>query len=187
MQWKIVIISFAWLAFLCFWITGIFIYKSPEPRHRDKKWTVFLVSIILVTVTAELFAARYLLKKLYFPASLNAIAITIGMVLLLSGLFFAIWARVTLGRFWSGSVALIDNQPVIKEGPYAVIRHPIYAGVIAMLWGSFLLAPIGFILFTAVLGTAFLLWKSRLEEAMLTKHKEDEYVDYKKKVPNMII
>lgn len=185
-MWRVVIIGLAWLAFLCFWIAGIFIYRPHKPRHRDKRWTVFLISIILVTLTAELLAARYLLKKFYLPASLNAISAAFGMVLLLSGFFFATWARVKLGRFWSGSVALIENQPVIKGGPYALVRHPIYAGVISMLWGSFLLAPIGFVLFTAVLGTAFLLWKARLEETVLERHNSEEYRYYKKQVKGML-
>jgi protein-S-isoprenylcysteine O-methyltransferase Ste14 len=187
MPWKIVVTIFAWLIFFCFWIACIFVYKAAEPRQRDKRWTVFLISIILVTITTELLLAKYLLKRFDLPASLDTIAEVIGAVLILSGLLFAVWGRVTLGRFWSGSVALIENQPVIKSGPYAFVRHPIYAGVIAMLWGSLLLAPIGFALLTAVLGTAFLLWKARLEEALLEKHNGEEYLYYyKKQVKGMV-
>ncbi len=34
---------------------------------------------------------------------------------------------------WSGSAAFIENQPIIEKGPYAIVRHPIYTGVISML------------------------------------------------------
>jgi len=69
---------------------------------------------------------------------------------------------------------------------YAFVRHPIYAGVIAMLWGSFLLERIGFVLVIATLGTIFLIWKARLEESLLEKYRGEEYAAYKKmKVPGI--
>lgn len=183
MTWKLLTIAFAWLIFFCFWIAGIFIYKQSVQRHRDKRWFIFLFSIILITLTTELLAGKYLLKRLDFSPSGDALAEITGTILLLSGLSFAIWARITLGRFWSGSVVVIKDQPVVKGGPYAIVRHPIYTGVIAMLWGSFLLERIGFVLLIAVLGTIFLLWKARLEEEALAKADGIEYAAYKKEVP----
>lgn len=187
MPWKIFIIAFAWLTFLCFWIAGIFIYKPPEPRQRDNRWSLFLISVVLITIMAELLAGKYLLSRFDLSSPVDFLAEITGSVLLISGLSFAIWARIRLGRFWSGSIAFIEGQPIVKDGPYVIVRHPIYTGVIMMLWGSFLLIPLGFLLFTAGLGTVFLLWKARLEERMLEKYIEAEYNDYKKHVKGMVL
>lgn len=182
MSWKVLIILFAWLTFLSLWAAGIFICKPPEPRQRDKNWSLFLFSVVLITVTAELLAARYLLNRFDLPSPVDIFAEITGTVLLLSGLSIAIWARITLGRFWSGSVAIIEGQPVVKEGPYSIIRHPIYTGVIMILWGSFLLEPFGFALLIALFGTLLLAGKARLEERLLERHLGDKYSHYKKEV-----
>lgn len=140
----------------------------------------------MITFTAEYMMADHLLKSFDIPSPFNNLADVMGIILLLTGLFFATWARITLGRYWSGSVAIIGNQPIIRNGPYVMVRHPIYAGVIAMLWGSFLLEEIGFVLFTAIFGTILLLCKARLEESLLEKQKGSEYLDYKNEVKKMV-
>lgn len=182
MSCKIPIIAFSWLTLLCFWIVSLYIYKPSSQIRRDKNWILFLISVISITFTTAYLVGEHLLKSFDLSTLSAYISDLIGGVLLLSGLSFAIWARMRLGRFWSASVSMIENQPIIKSGPYAVIRHPIYTGIIAMLWGSFLLERVGFILFIAVLGTLFLLWKARFEEAMLIRHKGEEYLYYKKQV-----
>ena len=110
-----------------------------------------------------------------------------GVALLTSGLSIAIWARVTLGRFWSGSVAFIEGQPIVKDGPYSCVRHPIYTGVTMMLWGSFLLEPFGFVLLIAVFGTILLACKARLEERLLERYMGDNYRKYKMDVKRSFI
>ncbi|MEK6816572.1 MAG: isoprenylcysteine carboxylmethyltransferase family protein [Nanoarchaeota archaeon] len=182
MTWKLLTIVFAWLTFLCFWVAGIFIYKPPVPRQRDKRWSPFLVSVVLITLMAELLAGKYLLNRFDLPSPIDSLSEIIGAVLLISGLSFAIWARIRLGRFWSGSIAFIEGQPIVKDGPYSIVRHPIYTGVIMMIWGSLLLEPFGFVLLIAVLGTLLLARKARLEERLLERHLGDKYSNYKKDV-----
>ena len=60
----------------------------------------------------------------------------IGLALLCAGLAFAVWARVELGRNWSGSVTVKEGHELIRSGPYAYVRHPIYTGLIAALIGT---------------------------------------------------
>src|SRR5205823_12230299 len=54
------------------------------------------------------------------------------VVLCIAGLAFCIWARFTLGRNWSGVVTLKGGHELIMRGPYAVVRHPIYTGLLTM-------------------------------------------------------
>lgn len=186
MTWRMLSIISAWLTFSGFWIAASFIYKTRKPKRRDKKWFIFLICVILITVTTGYLAGEHLIKSFEYLPPFNYVINTVGIILLLSGLSFAIWARITLGHFWSGSVSLIENHIIVIKGPYAIVRHPIYTGVITMLWGSFLLEGIGLFLFTATLGTILLIWKARLEESLLEKYRGEEYAAYKMKVPAIL-
>lgn len=186
MTWKILFIVLFWLTLSIFWIAGLFIYKHPQTKIRDKRWFVFLISTLLFTLAAEYLMADYLLKSFALPHPFNYFSYTIGILLLLFGLGFAVWARITLGHSWSGSVAFIENQPIITKGPYAFVRHPIYTGVIAMLWGSFLVSSLGMFFLMASIGTTALYVKAKLEETMLVQYKGEEYIRYKKQVKGMI-
>lgn len=171
MSWKALIVIVVWLSFFSFWVIASLIYRTSKAKRVDKNWFLFVISTILITTLVEYLTWWYFFKVFEFPSPFNQLINLLGIVLLLSGFFFAIWARITLGGFWSGSVAVIEGQPVIRHGPYSIVRHPIYTGVIAMLWGSFLIIEIGFLLLTAILGTISLLWKAKLEESLLERYK----------------
>lgn len=182
MTLKMLLLVFSWFIFLSFWTVSFFVYRDPGPKKYDRNWFLLLISIIPIAFISVYLSIKYLLVSFDLPIPLIYLANMFGFILILSGLLFAIWARTTLGRFWSGSVALLENHLIINKGPYAFVRHPIYAGVIAMLWGSFLLERIGFVLVISAIGTVFLIWKARLEESLLEKYRGEEYVAYKMKV-----
>ncbi|HEY4944324.1 MAG TPA: isoprenylcysteine carboxylmethyltransferase family protein [Rhizomicrobium sp.] len=83
------------------------------------------------------------------------------------GFLFCWWARIHLGQFWSGSVTRKEGHRVVDSGPYAIVRHPIYTGVLIAALAT--LAVRGTEL--AVAGTALLIvgyvLKGRLEERFL--------------------
>ncbi|MDO8445546.1 MAG: isoprenylcysteine carboxylmethyltransferase family protein [Deltaproteobacteria bacterium] len=160
-------------------MSASFIYKSPEPIRRERNWFLLLISAFLISMLAAYLAGNYVTERFLL---LSPVTDAFGIALIFSGLSITIWARITLGRFWSGSVAVIEGQPVVKEGPYSIIRHPIYTGVIMMLWGSFLLEPFGFVLLNAVFGTILLACKARFEERLLERCLGDKYSNYKKEV-----
>lgn len=65
----------------------------------------------------------------------SAATTVIGFGLLVAGLAFAVWARVHLGRNWSGTVTIKVDHELIRTGPYRVVRHPIYTGLLLGLFG----------------------------------------------------
>lgn len=110
----------------------------------------------------------------------------IGVVLVVVGLGFSVWARVHLGRLWSGAVTLKTDHTLIRTGPYRWTRHPIYTGLLLALLGTTLVrgtlgALAGFLLL--VLGV---LLKIRQEEVLLMEHFGDEYRIYRRDVPKVI-
>jgi protein-S-isoprenylcysteine O-methyltransferase Ste14 len=61
----------------------------------------------------------------------------IGVAIDVFGVAFAIWARVTLGRNWSGLVMTVKEQhELVQSGPYAIVRHPIYPGLLLAMLGT---------------------------------------------------
>ncbi len=105
-------------------------------------------------------------------------------LLTIPGFLFAWWARVHLGRLWSGAVTLKPEHRVIESGPYALVRHPIYTGLLeaalmsAVATGS-IASVIGFGL------VALGIWlKARLEERLLSRELGPGlYGAYRRRVP----
>ena len=110
----------------------------------------------------------------------------IGTLICLVGVGLAIWARNILGKNWSGNVMLQKEHQLITEGPYNLVRHPIYLGVLMAMLGSSLV--IGQIFGLAYfIFSAFGLWiKSGQEEALLATQFPNDYLQYKQKVKRLL-
>jgi protein-S-isoprenylcysteine O-methyltransferase Ste14 len=136
---------------------------------------VALAFVIATTVVATL-------TPRVFPAAAirpGAVAFTAGMVVLLAGLVLRGWSFKALGQYFTHTVMVSSDQPVIASGPYRVLRHPSYTGII--------LAAIGIGLASAnwadlagllLLTLTALLWRIRIEEAALMTTLGDRYRAY---------
>lgn len=102
--------------------------------------------------------------------------------IVLAGLAFTVWARIALGRNWSAEVTFKQDHELIESGPYALVRHPIYTGLILMALGTAINygRAAGFALLLALCGGLW--WKARQEEWIMSRHFPDAYADYKKRV-----
>jgi protein-S-isoprenylcysteine O-methyltransferase Ste14 len=110
----------------------------------------------------------------------------LGLVLTVLGLLLAIWARVTLGGNWSGTVTFKEDHELIVRGPYALVRHPIYTALLLMFLGTALaIGTVGALAGVPVLFLSFWI-KFRQEEALMTEHFGDQYRDYMKRVKALI-
>lgn len=108
------------------------------------------------------------------------------LVLALVGLGFTWWARIHLGTLWSGTVTRKAGHRIIKTGPYAIVRHPIYAGISLALVATVLLRPGWPGLAGAALLIASFVIKYRLEERFLMHDLGPEYAAYRKKVAALV-
>ncbi|HWW21005.1 MAG TPA: isoprenylcysteine carboxylmethyltransferase family protein [Steroidobacteraceae bacterium] len=99
-------------------------------------------------------------------------------LMVVSGLLFAVWARVHLGSNWSGRVTLKENHELIRTGPYQLVRHPIYTGLLLAILGTALaLGEWRGLLATVMMVISF--WrKLQLEEALMRQTFGDEYRRY---------
>ena len=108
-----------------------------------------------------------------------------GAVLVAAGLGFSIWARRHLGRNWSVSVVVKEDHTLVRSGPYARVRHPIYTGILLALVGT--VVAIGEWRGLAALALALLAfaWKSRAEEERM-RETFPEYEQYRRETASLI-
>jgi protein-S-isoprenylcysteine O-methyltransferase Ste14 len=109
-----------------------------------------------------------------------------GSVLTLIGLFGAVWARIHLGRNWSGYATYKEDQTLVTTGPYHFVRHPIYTSMILMSIGTILYYGSLFVsIFLIILAVNFIL-RIRKEEEIMIKLFGEKYTDYMKRTKRLI-
>src|SRR5882757_1765769 len=112
------------------------------------------------------------------------LGIYVPAAITVAGISFTWWARIHLGRFWSNSITRKEGHRVIDTGPYGLVRHPIYTGLIT----GMLVTGVAVGTITAMLGAvliSFGMWqKARMEEGFLTAELgAEEYGAYSRRVP----
>ena len=97
------------------------------------------------------------------------------------------WARLHLGRLWSSGVTRKDGHHIVDSGPYAIVRHPIYTGLIGATAAAAIQAgTVAALAGVAVLSLGFWI-KARLEERFLRGELGAEaYDSYRRRVPMLI-
>jgi protein-S-isoprenylcysteine O-methyltransferase Ste14 len=110
----------------------------------------------------------------------------VGVALTATGIAFSIAARAWLGGNWSGSVTLKQGHELIRNGPYALVRHPIYTGMLLALFGTCLVVDRWRALIGFVILVAGLIYKMRVEERFMAEQFGDAYARYRAEVPALI-
>ena len=176
----------AWSAFILSWIGAAFWADRAEKRPaRREAWlyrAVTVAGVVLLVAGGEQFSRAVDRLWSFEPVVDYALVLVV-----LSGIAFTWWARLYLGRLWSSSVTKKADHRVVDTGPYAIVRHPIYIGI--MLACAATAAQLGTAL--AVAGV-LVLWvgfwiKARLEERFLRGQLgEGAYDAYRRKVPMLV-
>ena len=177
-------IAVLWLAWLAYWAIAA---RDAKPLERQEPIASRLTHVIPLTIAAFLLAWTSVpfaaLDDRFLPP---APAIQwLGTAMVAAGLAFMAWARVHLGGNWSGWVALKQSHELIRSGPYGVVRHPIYSGLLLAILGT----AIAFGRLRDVLAfvlMAVAVWrKAGLEESYLMGIFPDSYARYRSEVPGL--
>jgi protein-S-isoprenylcysteine O-methyltransferase len=174
-----------WIAGALVWAVGALTAKRARRREPPAARMMHLAIAIL--------AYGMVFRASFRPGPLNAFFIApapavewTGLALTAAGLGIAIFARVVLGRNWSGTVTVKQDHQLILRGPYAVVRHPIYSGLaLALLGTAIFYARVGGLLGTALAVFGWRL-KSYTEEAFMEREFGAEYAVYKRRVKALI-
>lgn len=101
-----------------------------------------------------------------------------GLVLVGLGLGFAIWARVHIGRNWGAPMSQKDEPELVTSGPYALVRHPIYSGILTAGLGT-AVALNWLWMFAVLLAGVYFTYSATVEERYLTKRFPATYPGYR--------
>ena len=179
------IISDCWGLFCVIWLVAAFWTKRSVHQQRGA---------YLLRYTIPLLIGAYLVFKghrLSDPLNLRLIphVDTIawaGIILCIAGLLFCLWARFTLGRNWSGVVTFKGGHELITRGPYAIVRHPIYSGLLVMIVATVMVH--GHV--AGIIALPFVFWglwiKLRYEERLMLEKFPEEYAAYQRRVKRLI-
>ena len=109
----------------------------------------------------------------------GTVADLIGLVLFWGGISLRFWSFHTLGRYFTLTVQTSSDQPVIADGPYRMIRHPSYAGLLLIIGavGLFIGNWLSLVCLTVAVAGG-LVFRIRVEERALTQNIGDGYRDY---------
>jgi isoprenylcysteine carboxyl methyltransferase (ICMT) family protein YpbQ len=165
------IIATCWLAFLVAWFIGVLIYGGGGRRPI----TAGSLGLRFLMLAAAYLSVRYGDSVRPFGDFTNGFA-TAGAVLCVAGLLFAIWARVALGRSWGMPMAQHDNPELVTSGPYALVRHPIYTALAAMLIGTSLVFPVAAI--PCAITIVYMMLAARREERDMEQRFPGAYSEY---------
>ena len=180
----IAIAGFAWTVFICYWTINSIAGEKKE--KAEVNWIpvgIFLIIVILAFAALQQVPEEILLMRM-IPDDYITGGLGLGKIAI--GLSFAVWARMHLADQWTSIPAINEEHRLIRTGPYKYLRHPIYAGVLAGLWGTAVVFGNLLVLVLPLLLTIGFFIKARYEEQMMEDEFGDEYLDYKKNTKMLI-
>ena len=173
-----------WLAFTAYWLVSAFGTKKYVPGSRRHGSAIRILFIVAVWFLFHNAAVRNYVGHSSFSSN-PAVQIA-GVLICAAGMAFAFWARMHLGRNWGVPMSLREGHELVTTGPYHLVHHPIYAGILFACLGSGLAADnwwfIAFLLFLA-----YFTYSARIEERTMMRQFPDQYPEYKRKTRGSIL
>ena len=182
--WQIDLIP--WYAFLIYFGINALRVKQTKIGEDPGKRLLHVVPMVLAAFL--LFSRRSLrigpLGTRFMPALASAQYCGIGLTFL--GAAIAIWARYCLGQYWSSRVTLKVDHQLIRSGPYAYVRHPLYTGMLTGIAGTALVLGQWRGVLALLLALAAFWRKASTEEALLRSEFGDQYAEYRRQTGFLI-
>jgi protein-S-isoprenylcysteine O-methyltransferase Ste14 len=176
--------SIWWAWALYWWVSGLSASKAKRVQGSGARTLYLLEMVFAAGLLALPWSALPWLSRIVVPHTETMFFTGASLVAL--GLGFAVWARIHLGQHWSGNVTLKEGHRLIRSGPYALARHPIYTGLLLAFLGSALALDevrgyLGFLIAVEANVRKF-----KLEERWLTEEFGDEYSRYRREVKAIV-
>ena len=180
-----IVFAIIWIGWLVSWIIAGF--WTNRTKKSAATWDVWAYRALVAAGAVLLFhtTRRVLHEPRLWHVGFTGAYILAGVTLV--SILFAWWARLHIGRLWSGSITRKADHYVVDTGPYALVRHPIYTGLILAIVATAAAQATVTSIMAAALITAGLWLKARIEERFLTSELGAEaYGSYRHRVPMLI-
>jgi protein-S-isoprenylcysteine O-methyltransferase Ste14 len=166
-----------WIIFSIYWEIAA---KNSAPAIKSE--TRFSRGIHVVLANAALLLIFFPVRGLNQRFLPDLLFIKVfGLAIECAGIALAVWARRILGRNWSGEITIKKDHELVRSGPYAIVRHPMYAGALIMIAGIPPALGSWWALIPAALLVPLIVWRLLREEAFLAANLAG-YDDYRGRV-----
>jgi protein-S-isoprenylcysteine O-methyltransferase Ste14 len=151
--------------------------KGRTEATKMDRGSRLVIGLCLAGAVALAALARAKVTAAAFPA--DAVTFGIGLALLWTGIGLRWWSFRTLGTYFTFDVMTSTDQPVITTGPYRIVRHPSYAGLLLILAGIGIMYANGLSLVAMILLPLIgLTYRMHVEEAALSATLGEAYRSY---------
>jgi protein-S-isoprenylcysteine O-methyltransferase Ste14 len=179
------VITGLWAAWFVYWHVAAF---GTKPARRRESVASRLSHILPLALAVALFIQPGLAgPALGAPILARSPGFDIaGALLVAAGLGFAVWARLHLAGNWSGTVTLKQDHELVRSGPYALLRHPIYTGLLLAAVGTVVaIDRWSAVIALALMATAFLR-KIVIEERFMADAFGPAYAAYSRGTARLV-
>jgi protein-S-isoprenylcysteine O-methyltransferase Ste14 len=172
------IFAVGWAAFWLYWLVAAFSMKRGRvPWSRELRIRAVIVVVVFLLFQLGAFRGHGINTDPWRSG--------IGLVLFGLGLGFAIWARVHIGRNWGTPMTQKDEPELVTSGPYHLVRHPIYSGILVAGIGT--AVALSWLWLTAVaLAGVYFVYSATVEERFLTEQFPDDYPVYRRSTKMLV-
>lgn len=178
--WPGGVIGTLWLLWALYWALAA---RSTKPVRQREPLGSRLAFVVPSLIAALLLIAGHHHRLAWLDARWIGggwIRFCVALTLVVIGLAFSVWARVTLGGNWSGTVTVKVDHELVQSGAYRFIRHPIYTGLLVAVLGTGLAGGrlYGIVAFFLILMA--LIWKLHVEERWMRAEFGERYEAYRR-------
>lgn len=186
-HWMGGLLAFSTLGFLLY---SIWRGTQRQPGRTTGRNAAWLRSpVFYLAASAVFFGIAWLgwiPLPVSFPLLTRTVMLFLGALLYFPGLAFVLWGRLALGKNYFVSTGmgaqLFANQQLVTSGPYALVRHPMYAGLALAAWGALLIYFTWTTVYFAVFAPMLFL-RARREEQVLAAEFGEQWQEYSRRVP----
>jgi len=194
MHYGTVILS-SWAAFLLVWgITAFGVKRDVGRDGSASVWSSAWPLRLVIGLLLIFLLLRHGDRARGQPSAFSGRALafipspTLGWIaaaIVVLGICFAIWARLTLGKNWSPKPSMKERHELVTNGPYAYVRHPIYTGMLLAVFGTALTGSY-FAIMVLVLASVVFLSRIPREEKIMLDLFPNEYPSYQARTKRLI-
>jgi protein-S-isoprenylcysteine O-methyltransferase Ste14 len=174
-----------WAVLTAVWVVGMFMTRQTV-RQQTRSSRIWQMGIVLLGMWLLFGWGTGIawMDRAAFPVT--TVVAMAGLATTLAGVAFAIWARVMLGANWSGVITVKEGHTLVRLGPYRIVRHPIYTGLLMAVTGTALThGSVRSILALPIVAFGFWL-KTLTEECFMVQEFGEEYLCYKHEVRALV-
>jgi len=166
------VFAVGWTAFWAYWLVAAFSMKRGRvPWSRELRIRAVIAVIVILLIRFGAFGGHGLNTDPWRAG--------LGLFVFVLGLGFAIWARVNIGSNWGSPMTQKNEPELVTSGPYHLVRHPIYSGILVAGVGTAVALSWPWLIAVALAGVYFL-YSATVEERYMTEQFPDTYPEYKR-------